>query len=81
MSGSEFDGKDGELRVDDPRSDSASEDGDDVLVTFAAMDGRVGNKNGIVNAEEIGGHSVCSWPMHKGKTGEIGDVWGVFRRT
>jgi hypothetical protein len=70
----------GELRVDDPRSDSASEDGD-ILVTFAAMEGRVGNKNGIVKADEIGGLSVCSWPMHQGKTGEIGDVWGVFRRT
>jgi len=58
ISGSESDGRNGELRVEDPRSDPASEDGaENGVVRSEWMDGIVGNKNGIVEGDEIG---VCS---------------------
>jgi len=78
ISGSEFDPKNGE----DSSSDPASEDGaEDRLVTCEGMDGRVGNKNGIVKGDEVEGLSDCSWSMYRGNVEEIGDVCGVFRRT
>jgi len=46
ISGRVFGEWNGELRVDDPRSDPASEDAaENGVLTF---EGRVGNKNGIV---------------------------------
>jgi hypothetical protein len=46
------------------------------------MEGRVGNKNGIVEGDDIGSFSdISSWKEYRGKPGEIGDVCGVFRRT
>jgi len=80
ISGRVFGEWNGELRVDDPRSDPASEDAaENGVLTF---EGRVGNKNGIVEDNRFEAVSLgCSWRLYRGNVGEIGEACGVFRRT